>query len=94
VETDTGGELFGLLRAFLYAGAPAVIASLWNVNKMSSQVLLSEFYKAWLGNTLPGNKGAPISKAMALQQAQAALRNGGYPHPYHWAAFALVGDWF
>jgi CHAT domain-containing protein len=88
VEIDTGGELFGLLRAFLYAGAPTVIASLWNVNKRSSEELLTEFYMAWIGG------GGKTSKVAALQQAQAVLRKGQYPHPYHWAAFAVVADWF
>ncbi len=87
VEADPGDELFGLLRAFLYAGAPSVMASLWNVSKNSSQLLLQEFYKAWLGPE------TPVPKAAALQRAQEAVRQAGYTHPYHWSAFALVGDW-
>ncbi|HTA03461.1 MAG TPA: CHAT domain-containing protein [Streptosporangiaceae bacterium] len=83
----SGDELLGLIRAFLYAGTPSVVASLWNVNKASSRLLLEHFYRAWLG---PG--GTP--KWRALQVAQQKLRAiGEYDHPFHWAPFVLIGDW-
>ncbi|WP_312884470.1 CHAT domain-containing protein [Nocardia barduliensis] len=79
-------ELFGLARAFLYAGAPCLLASLWNVNKRSSRALLDMFYAEWLGSG--------TDKWRALWHAQCRLRDSGeYDHPYHWASFVLVGDW-
>ena len=83
----SGDELLGLVRAFLYAGTPSLLASLWNVNKGSSRLLLEHFYRAWLAPD-----GLP--KWRALQEAQRALRDvDEYDHPFHWAPFALIGDW-
>jgi CHAT domain-containing protein len=88
----TGDELFGLTRAFLYAGAASLIVSLWNVHQKSSQLLLETFYEAWAPAVLAGSS-APTPKWKAMQQAQIALLRGGYPHPFHWAPFILLGDW-
>lgn len=89
-EIRSGDELLGLTRALLYAGAPSLIVSLWNVNKLSSRRLLDEFYRLWLSTE------DPLPKWQALQQAQISLLRSpqdDYSHPYHWAAFTLVGDW-
>ena len=40
-EVRRGDELIGLTRAFLYAGAPSLLVSLWNVNINSSRILFS-----------------------------------------------------
>jgi len=89
---QTGDELFGLTRAVLYAGAASLIVSLWNVHQKSSQLLLETFYEAWLRQA-PADQSASMPKWKALQQAQIALLNGDYPHPFHWAPFILSGDW-
>ena len=84
-ERNPGDELIGLTRAFLYAGAPSLIVSLWPVYSPSTQELMTEFY-TWL------KKGE--DKATALQQAQKAImKKEKYSHPYFWAPFVLVGDW-
>lgn len=83
-----GDELMGLSRAFLYAGAPSLILSLWKVEDRSTAVLMDRFYKAL-------RRGE--SKAAALQQAQLALlRNevdgaGDLSAPFFWAPFQLIG---
>ena len=41
-----GDELYGLLRAFMYAGAPAVIATLWRVDERSTLIFAAHFYQA------------------------------------------------
>jgi CHAT domain-containing protein len=74
-----GDELLGLLRGFLIAGAPRVLASQWTVDDASTASLMADFYGAVLA-------GAPA--AAALRQAQRHLL-ATQPHPYHWAAFAL-----
>jgi CHAT domain-containing protein len=84
----SGDELMGLVRSFLYAGAPSLLLSLWDVNQESSQLLLEGFYRRWL------NPEDPIPKWRALQLAQQCLlRIPKYQHPYHWAPFVLIGDW-
>lgn len=86
----SGDELIGLTRAFLYAGSPSLLVSLWNVHIESSRSLLSKFYDLWL------NEKKPLQKWKALQQAQIAFireTKDKYSHPYHWAPFILMGDW-
>ncbi len=77
-----GDEMTGLTRAFIYAGAPSVITTLWKVNDRASYELMREFYK----NLKDGK-----DKAEALRQAQLATLEK-YPHPYFWAAYQLTGE--
>ncbi|MEM7586958.1 MAG: CHAT domain-containing protein, partial [Acidobacteriota bacterium] len=81
-----GGEgLIGLTRAFQYAGARSVLASLWGVGDHSTAELMQRFYRSL-------EQGEP--KAEALRRAQLELLHGAeYSHPFHWAGFELVGDW-
>jgi CHAT domain-containing protein/tetratricopeptide (TPR) repeat protein len=85
---DAGGEgLIGLTRAFQYAGARSILASLWEVNDRSTALLMQRFY---------AELKAGASKDVALQRAQLSLlrqKGGRFTHPYHWAAFELIGDW-
>jgi CHAT domain-containing protein len=84
-ERSPGDELIGVTRAFLYAGAPSIVVSLWSVNVRSTQELMLEFYKLL-------KKGE--DKATALQEAQKIIMaKKEYSHPYYWAPFVLVGDW-
>ncbi|HKV92110.1 MAG TPA: CHAT domain-containing protein [Candidatus Angelobacter sp.] len=87
-QVRPGDELIGLVRALLHAGSASLLASLWNVNKRSSRLLLSSFYRHWL------NAAARLPKWKAFRLAQLELlRQKEYSHPYHWASFALIGDW-
>jgi CHAT domain-containing protein len=81
-----GGEgIVGLTRAFMYAGAPSVLVSLWKVADESTAELMKAFYTQL-------RRGA--SRDVALQQAMVQLqRDPEYSHPYYWAPFILVGDW-
>lgn len=54
-------EFVGLPGAFLEAGAPAVISSLWPVDDLSTRFLMAEMYHLHLGG---------IGVAAALQRAQ------------------------
>ncbi len=84
-NVSPGDELVGLTRAFLYAGAPSAIVSLWSVNAYSTKELILEFYK----NLKKGE-----DKATSLQKAQIKIMNiDKYSHPYYWAPFILVGNW-
>ena len=44
-KLSMGDELVGLTRAFIYAGTPSVVASLWKVDDSSTAQLRSSFYK-------------------------------------------------
>ncbi len=80
-----GQGVYGLQRAFLTAGARSIVMSLWVVDDDATQQLMTEFYKNYLQNTLPGGK------RQALRKAQMEVKKR-YPHPYHWGAFVLIGD--
>ena len=65
-KLSTGDELVGLTRAFIYAGTPSVVASLWKVDDSSTAHLMSSFYRNL----------KTMTKAEALRQAQLALIRG------------------
>ena len=79
---ELGGEgLLGLTRAFQYAGARSVLASLWSVSDESTASLMTAFYKALRSGQ---------TKDEALRSAQLTLIRTA---PFHWAAFQIFGDW-
>lgn len=81
-EVAPGDELFGLVRGFLAAGAKALAVSLWPADDRATAQLMPLFYRALLAGAAP---------SAALRSAQQQLRKL-YPHPYHWAAFCLIGS--
>ena len=81
-----GDDLVGLSRGFIYAGAPALLATLWQVEDRSTALLMEQFYENW--------REKKMTKAAALQQARQAIRRmPQYRHPFFWAPFILIGDW-
>jgi CHAT domain-containing protein/uncharacterized protein HemY len=81
-----GEGLIGLTRAFMYAGTPSVVASLWKVSDTSTSVLMPRFFRK-----LHTTRG--VDKADALQQAKRwMIQSGQYSHPFYWAAFVLIGE--
>ncbi len=70
--------------AFLGAGVPVVLASLWPVEDQVTASLMERFYaELSLGR-------APVT---ALAQAQNTIRSDPTTaHPFHWAGFVVIGD--
>ena len=83
-EIPAGDEFVGLTRAFLSAGASAVIATLWEVNDSSTAGLMRMLYRKVLQD----------SPSLSLAMAQRSMLHGdsGHRHPYYWSAFILVGN--
>ncbi len=81
-KLTTGDEIIGLNRAFIYAGAPSVISTLWRVNDAASAMIVKRFYRNYKNNDL----------AESLRLAQMAAKEY-YPHPAYWAGFGLTGDY-
>ncbi len=78
-----GEGLVGLARAFMHAGAPRVLASLWKVDDEATRALMEAFYGRW-------NAGRPA--IAALREAQAHVRSQPkWSHPHYWAAWVLWG---
>jgi CHAT domain-containing protein len=90
---DTGrGRIYrsegviGLARAFMHAGAPRVICSLWKVDDDATRALMVAFYGRWSG------KGGRQEAAAALRAAQADARaQPRWKAPWYWAAWVLWG---
>jgi len=83
-DTPAGDDFVGLTRAFLFAGTPTVLASLWEVNDLSAVRFMNGFY----GQLRQSGKAAALAEA----QRQLHRRGGPYRHPYYWASFVLVGQ--
>jgi CHAT domain-containing protein/tetratricopeptide (TPR) repeat protein len=82
-----GEGLVGLTRAFMHAGAPRVVASLWPVDDLASSAFMTRMYGGLLGPR-------KLTPAAALRAAQLEmLRHRRWRAPYYWAAFQLQGEW-
>ena len=95
----SGDGIAALARAFIYAGAPSVIASVWDVADRATGPLMASFYRSWLSGA---------SKSRALRNAQLTMLNDlragrvivstpagpvALPeHPIFWAGFSLIGE--
>lgn len=95
--TGGGDSLSGLARAFLYAGARALLVSHWRVRDDVTAALTVQ--------TLRDRRVAGSSRAQALQRAMRAVRTGvladgtplpgwtpAWAHPSAWAPFVVVSD--
>ena len=81
----SGEGMLGLTRAFQYAGARSLLASLWAVSDEATAELMRGFYRRL-------RRGE--SKDAALRGAQLELiESPRFAHPSLWAAFQLSGDW-
>ncbi len=89
IEQNLGGEgALSLVRPFIAAKVPLVIASLWPVDSDATADLMIEFHR----QRRQFNK----STVEALRQAQLSLLQAGNQQrsaPYYWASFNLFGGY-
>jgi CHAT domain-containing protein/uncharacterized protein HemY len=73
--------------AFTLAGAPSVIATLWEVDDRATSELMSSFYK--------NLKAEGRFDYQSLRKAQIDMlkRSDKYGQPFYWAPFILLGVW-
>jgi len=76
-----GDEMVGLSRAFIYAGTPSIIVSLWNVSDASTTLLMEKFYKNLQSHNL--HEALTLAQKDLIQQ---------YRLPFYWAPFVLIGN--
>ena len=77
-------DLIGIGRSFLYAGAGALVLSLWHVGDEATLGLMERMYTFLQ---------AGQSKAAAIREAQKfVLAENRDLHPAYWGAFQLVGN--
>ena len=77
---SAGDEIIGFYRAFMYAGAKSIIATLWPVSDEATSYLINEFYQSLKKNAL----------GESLRMAQLKTKEK-YPNPANWGGFVLVG---
>jgi CHAT domain-containing protein len=82
---DVRGEGFlGMAHAFMAAGVPQVVMSLWSVEDEATKNLMIHFYRELLDEgRLPPD---------ALRRAQLAMIREGRSDPSLWAGFVFLGD--
>jgi CHAT domain-containing protein len=89
IERQYKGEgALSIVRPFLVAGVPVVVASLWPVDSESTEKLMVSFHRHRTRDHFP--------TAAALRLAQLEMIRGEdirYREPYYWAAFTAIGGY-
>jgi CHAT domain-containing protein len=70
-------------RAFYYAGARNVVATLWNVDDLSTADLMKSFYQRLNAGSSPED---------ALREAKIQMLHGSrnlWRHPWFWSPFVI-----
>lgn len=81
-----GEGIMSLARAFIYAGVPNIVMTLWTVSDRQSYKLMLGFYRQLI---------AGRSTERALQRAKLEFLEQAGPshqHPQYWAGYILVGN--
>jgi CHAT domain-containing protein len=76
-----GDEVVSFTRAFMYAGSPSVITTLWRIDDRVSTLLMESFYL---------HRATGMDKAASLRAAQIETMRK-FPGPFYWAAYQLTG---
>ncbi len=79
-----GEGVLGLSTAFLSAGVPAVLASLWAVDDGATARFMQLYYEF-----LADGQDCAQALASAQQSLRARLETR---HPYYWSGFVLIGE--
>ena len=97
--TEVRGEgLIGLTRAFQYAGARSVLATLWSVADDTTAHLMTRFYTHMRegkskDEALRAAQLELIREPVRVKNERGDLEEVDASSPYHWAAFQILGDW-
>ena len=86
-ETAKGDQraVLGLAGIAVRAGTRSTLSTLWRADDGANTLLMESFYQ---------DLQAGLTKAEALRRSQQRLITElGYPAPYYWAPYVLVGNW-
>ena len=81
-----GEGIMSLARAFIYAGVPNIVMTLWTVSDKQSYKLMLGFYRQLIAGRST-EMALRIAKLEFLEQASPS-----YQHPQYWAGYILVGN--
>ncbi len=79
-----GDEIEGMIRAFLFAGAGGVVATLWSIDDEASALLIDSLYRHLV-------EGRAASEALRAAQSEMIV-HPKYGAPFYWAGYAYTGD--
>jgi len=83
---ETGNGIASIARAFVYAGVPSLVVSLWQVNDQATAEIMQLFYQ---------NMHNGMTQAEALRQAKLSYiktAQGVAAHPAFWSPFVQLGN--
>ncbi len=80
-----GEGLLSLSRAFIHAGARAIVATSWKVGDRETASLMREFYRGLSDGLAP-------DEALQRAQRRAIAAGGRTSAPGSWGAFLIIGD--
>jgi CHAT domain-containing protein/Tfp pilus assembly protein PilF len=81
-----GEGVMSLARAFMYAGCPGIVMTLWVIEDKSGVKIMTEFYRALSRGRA---KDAALRKAKIKFIEEANLTQA---HPFYWSAYICVGN--
>ncbi|MCH2045256.1 MAG: tetratricopeptide repeat protein [Saprospiraceae bacterium] len=81
-----GNGIASLARAFMYAGASALVVSLWQVNDKSTAMIMKQFYKN-LANKMPKDEALQKAKLDYIASVDKLVA-----HPAYWSSFIQIGN--
>ena len=94
----TGDGVIGLSRAFAYAGAPSLLATIWDAPDETAARLLPAFYAAWRrsGDRARALRTAQLELIRSLRAGAIVVQTPAGPVTLHerpalWAPFVLLG---
>jgi CHAT domain-containing protein len=97
--TPTGEGIAALARAFFYAGAPSIVASVWDVPDQPANRLFTPLYAAWLRDGSPADalRAAQLKLIADLRAGRVRVRTAAgevvLPEsPILWAGFVVLGE--
>ncbi len=80
-DLEWGEGVYGLQRAFLTAGAKVLIMSMFKVDDVATQKLMSKFYLKWSNTNNLRESFIDAKKELRVD----------YPDPIFWGAFMMIG---
>ncbi|MFK7796620.1 MAG: CHAT domain-containing protein [Aureispira sp.] len=86
-QYQKGEGVVSIGRSFVYAGAPSLLMTLWNLNDQSGAFIIEKFYK---------NLNNGLEKDEAIRQAKLEYLktySQEFAHPFLWAPFIQVGSY-
>jgi CHAT domain-containing protein len=94
-----GDGVIGLSRAFAYAGAPSLVATVWDAPDQTSRELFPVFYAEWqrTGDRAGALRTAQLALIEKLREGRVVVPTAAGPvtlreRPALWAPFVLLGE--